>query len=580
MVNLNLEYKIFEIQNFNVYMKPYMLSLVFLMLSGGFVHGQSQAELELRLERQAKYEAMKVIQRYGGSHSLNRGTLKDKFFRLFSENATHVLDIPFYNQNNEDVDLLVREYMSIYERFFTESQNNRVEVRPRNMNVKRGNEGLAIEVYCEKKFFGKIDVLGSDVVYPEAQHLLFTLVVKNGEELMEHWNSVVNFRDRYASPRSLELKIQSVQWHPVQETYFLALIENRVKSALIENRVKSELIFPCEEQVKVADSQDWRLVKSETECWVVRDSNGTFIDEVMYANRYDREASQSEVLRPQKIPKRSIKPWSWQLGVGAVAKSSGSVADTRGNQASWGLERASGFQASVGYSLEQSNRFIWDVNFGILASNAQFEYTAQQIAFDEASVDPDGFQYIRQTNASDWIESISEKAVLAELSTLGLWAFSGKSKRKFWLGLQGGYSLGVWSQARTNSEAHVFHQGYYPALYGITIDDTGIYDFGSHNGSGSGQHQWKGSGQINVSGVIGLQVKPGLMLVGKVGGVRANRRAGDDELGYMDGTNTLNAASQQLQSLSLNGMAFSIGLRKRITGGDVIEKGCHNTCSQ
>jgi len=68
------------------------------------------------------------------------------------------------------------------------------------------------------------------------------------------------------------------------------------------------------------------------------------------------------------------------------------------------------------------------------------------------------------------------------------------------------------------------------------------------------------------------------MLVGKVGGVRANRRAGDDELGYMDGTNTLNAASQQLQSLSLNGMAFSIGLRKRITGGDKIEKGCHDPC--
>ena len=66
---------------------------------------------------------------------------------------------------------------------------------------------------------------------------------------------------------------------------------------------------------------------------------------------------------------------------------------------------------------------------------------------------------------------------------------------------------------------------------------------------------------------IGIQVNPELMIVGKVGGVRATRRAGDDELRYMDGTNTLNAASQQLQSLSLNGMAFSIGLRKRITGG-------------
>ena len=73
----------------------------------------------------------------------------------------------------------VREYMGMYERFFTEAQNNRVEVRPLHMNVKRGNAGLAIEVYCEKKFFGKIDVQGSDVVYPEAQHLLLTLA---GEE--------------------------------------------------------------------------------------------------------------------------------------------------------------------------------------------------------------------------------------------------------------------------------------------------------------------------------------------------------------------------------------------------------------
>ena len=54
--------------------------------------------------------------------------------------------------------------------------------------------------------------------------------------------------------------------------------------------------------------------------------------------------------------------------------------------------------------------------------------------------------------------------------------------------------------------------------------------------------------------------------------MRVTRRAGDDELRYMDGTNTLNAASQQLQSLSLNGMAFSIGLRKRITGGEELKR--------
>ena len=90
----------------------------------------------------------------------------------------------------------------------------------------------------------------------------------------------------------------------IQETYFLALIENRVKS---------ELIFPCEEQVKVAESQNWRLVKSKPECWVVRDSMAPSSTDVMYANRYDPEASQSEVLNLQKIPTSSAKPWSWQL---------------------------------------------------------------------------------------------------------------------------------------------------------------------------------------------------------------------------------------------------------------------------
>lgn len=566
MVNLNVEYMVSEIQNINVYMRPYMLLLVFLMLSSGFVYGQPQAELELRLEREAKFEALKVIQRYEISHSLNRGTLKDKFFRLFSENATHVLDVPFYNQNNEHVDLPVREYMSMYERFFTEAQNNRVEVRPLHMNLRWGNTGLAIEVHCEKKFFGKIDVDGSDVVYPEVQHLLFSLVVKNGEELMEHWNSGTNVADRFASPPSLGLKIESVRWDStLQETYFLTLIDNQ----------ETKLIFPCREQVMViAESSNWRLVKSNTENWVVRDSTGSSIDGIMSANRYNQEVSRSDVLKLRKIPGSSAKPWSWQFGVGTVAMSNRTVEDALGNQASWALQQSGGMYMALGYLLKPSRRrFIWDVNFGIGAFNTQFEYTAQQITFDEASVDPDGFQYIRETAASDWGESIKENAVFAELSTMGLWAVSGEST-KLWLGVQGGYSVGMWSKVLTNSEAQVFHQGYYPELYGITIDEAGIYDFGSHNGSGTGQHQWKGSGQINLSGLIGVQVHPAWMVVGKIGGVRATRRAGDDELRYMDGTNTLNAASQQLQSLSLNCMTFSLGLRKRITGHDKIELEC------
>ena len=73
MVNLSLEYMISEIRSFNAYVRSSVLFMLFLMLASGFSLGQSQADLELRLEREAKYEAWTVIQRYGNTHSLNLG---------------------------------------------------------------------------------------------------------------------------------------------------------------------------------------------------------------------------------------------------------------------------------------------------------------------------------------------------------------------------------------------------------------------------------------------------------------------------------------------------------------------------
>ena len=235
---LNLKNSLYQFRSFIASVRSSVLFALVLFFASGFALGQSQAELELRLEREAKYEAWKVIRRYQQIPRMDASSKRKVLQIVFRERDT-CARCPILQSKQEDVDLPVREYMGMYERFFTEAQNNRVEVRPLHMNVKRGNAGLAIEVYCEKKFFGKIDVQGSDVVYPEAQHLLLTLAVKNGDELMEHWNSGASVRDRFASPPSLELKIESVQWHPIQETYFLALIENRWKS---------ELIFPCKEQ--------------------------------------------------------------------------------------------------------------------------------------------------------------------------------------------------------------------------------------------------------------------------------------------------------------------------------------------
>lgn len=562
MVNQNLKIKISSIRSFKVDARLNALLTIVLLLVSGFVLGQSQAELQLRLEREAKYEAWRVIREYESYHEW--GFVND-FKLLFSHDATHIVDIPFFNQNKAPVTLPVRDYLRSFSSLAATNNYFFVEVHPLHMDVKREQDDLLIEVYCQKRFLGGLDVLGSELAYPEAQHLIFTIAVINSDEVIEYWSSGLETKDGYAVPPSLKLEIEKVSWHYHQEDFFLTLIQ-KDKNA--------DFDFPCQGQEILLDSPNWFLLRSQSEKWVVTDSNGYFIDIEMSAERHNPDASRDSVLRPREIPDRAKKRWVWEVGVGMVTSSDNFVEDELGNKGLWMLKQSSGLYSGFGYSVQQSDQRIWDVKFGIGISNDHFEFTAQQVAFEESSVDPDGFQYIRQTRASGWLELINEKAIFAEFSTLGLWAISDESRPKFWLGVQGGYSVGMWSQVMTNSEAQIFHQGYYPTLYGITIDEAGIYDFGSHNGSGTGQHQWKGSGQINLSGLIGVQVHPAWMVVGKIGGVRATRRAGDDELRYMDGTNTLNAASQQVQSLAINGMAFSIGLRKRITGQDKIELPC------
>ena len=71
MVNLNLKDSLYPIQSFNL-MQGRMLFALVIFFASGFALGQSQNELELRLEREAKYEAWKVIRRYQQNHGMDR----------------------------------------------------------------------------------------------------------------------------------------------------------------------------------------------------------------------------------------------------------------------------------------------------------------------------------------------------------------------------------------------------------------------------------------------------------------------------------------------------------------------------
>ena len=93
MVNQNLKIKISSIRCFKADARLNALLTIVLLLVSGFVLGQSQAELQLRLEREAKYEAWRVIREYESYHEW--GFVND-FKLLFSNDATHIVDIPFF----------------------------------------------------------------------------------------------------------------------------------------------------------------------------------------------------------------------------------------------------------------------------------------------------------------------------------------------------------------------------------------------------------------------------------------------------------------------------------------------------
>ena len=520
---------------------------------------QSQSDYETRLDREARFQSFTTLKRYQQYHKLDTQKITDRFRKLFAENATHTLDIPLFNQNGQDYPLAIDDYIESYTRLFGKSAKNSIEIIPLHFLSSSANGVITIEATCTKRFKGKAihpkDTL--EIRCMEEQHLLVTIEVKNGQELIEYWKNPIDENEFSKRKPKLDLSITSVQWSPLQDPYYLALVDKKGSEQI-------EVL--CGQSTTMIDS-NLVLLKGE-DTWVVRDKQGERPDTRLKAVAHAADADPVDILKPFRIAKEmSRRPWSLHLTTGLVGSSTVTLTDPSGNNATWEGNGGTSAQLGLGYALRQNKNHSWDITFSGAFNQADYTYLSSDLNYSTDAIDPDGMEYMRITTAQDWQESLSEQTLAAEGSMLSIWQVNPQeSKIGWWLGARYGYSYGLWSQTSFNASAALSHSGYYAGLYGITIDEKGIYDFGAQAGQGNGESTWAGFSQHSASAVIGLQFKehPAWLFLCYLGGVYLSRSNDTTDNVYVQGTDVLNSGVHQSGTFTYSTWHAGISLRKRL----------------
>lgn len=524
--------------------------------------------LDVRLERLARFEALRLIQQYQQNHRLNENYMREDFKSLFSEDAQHTLDLPMYNQNGVSFPCSIADYMRGYQNMYDTSISNDVTVDPLFLESEMAGNDIVVKAHCLKRFLGEtveLDASFEDEVF--TQHLILEMRTTNGAEKVDQW---VNPRDERGGKKRdvrLRLSIENVRWDSTQSPYWVSVVQQE----------SGDLINKCgEEAISTADSS-LALFVNGSGSWVFRDNTGKVQDIRKSARRYDALTPAKTVMNPVTLEASSRSPLSFSLAIGLLPSQSNAVQDSKGNLGTLEDTGAKFLQLGFGYALKQDHKHLLEISIGGRFMQASQQLDMNRIDISSMETDPDGFNYERQSSALNWTESLEEQRRSFHFGLLGLKNISpgGTRTTPLWCGLNYSFGASIQNQLDYNAASNVFHQGYYEGLYGITIDESGIYDFGAHQGAGNGSTSWEGVLTHTLSFVFGKQIGPDdsakqkkwmspMMLMLSLGGTYQQVMNGTDASSLYLGTTELNSGTTQLESFSLFRPEGSLTFRYRI----------------
>lgn len=529
--------------------------------------GQSNAEiLDVRLERLARFEALGLLDEYKLYHLLNGNYNREQFKSLFADEAKHTLDLPMYNQNGVSFPCSVADYMQGYQNIYGSSTSNSVNVDLLFLESDKVGQDILIKAHCLKRFIGKTvhrQASFEDEIF--TQHVIIEMRTTNGAEKMDQWENPKDERGRRKPEVELRLSIQQVTWDITQAPYLVSLVETGGTSGLV-NKCGGEAI-------PTADST-LSLFVNRSGQWVFRDPSGSHQDIPHSARRYDVMTPADTVTNPVSLSQSRQGRWSVAVQTGMFRGMTQLVQDNNNNTGNLELKSAPFLQLSAGFATTQNRDILSEISFGIRATQGNQNLSINQFNSSSLETDPDGFDYERQSSASNWTESLNEQSLSLHMGYLRLKNKS-KSGTTWWLGYSFAAGLSFANQLDFNAASDVSHQGYYAGLYGITIDENGIYDFGSHRGTGKGTTSWNGIMTGTPSIVLGTQIgtkdsmkktrwMSSTMLLLSIGGSFQQVWSGSENSTLYQGTAELNSATTQLTSFSLLRPELSITFRHRL----------------
>jgi hypothetical protein len=209
----------------------------------------------------------------------------------------------------------------------------------------------------------------------------------------------------------------------------------------------------------------------------------------------------------------------------------------------------------------RNSRLNWTLLGGAQTLKSEVSFNTSQ--FTSASVDPDAMEYNRITDVTEAIESTN--------STVWMFGFGSTFHFKDRLFIKSA-ACATATQTRYEATANVQQRGQYEQLFGITIDESGIYDFGTFATTASSFYE----NQLGwmLEGSLGVQIPYGDAEWGEEASPRCYLSAGirhhgaaasNTSLPWIEGTSSLNGALNAFGGSSFQTMfiEFAFDLRRR-----------------
>jgi hypothetical protein len=531
--------------------------LALLLAVAGSTSSWAQSYEDIRLEREARLAVLMQIDDYRVASRLNKQKRRTRFQELFSDDgAFHVLDLPMFNNVSRGASLSPNQYADLYDKCFN-INNRSIDVKVNLLTYQQTPEHLEVRAYVTKSFKGSTTGDQWEFEAPIFNRELEMIwLCENHNDVLRFWRG-----DKEVNNAELEFRLKQVEWHDAQQGKYVTLVD--------ENDLRAE---SCGELVVVPGKSTGLVIYvSDSPILVIRDSTGTLADTKIEANEFDVVGGPVEVLQATSFESTAErKPWSLSISAGPSKSTLGRLdSDYSEIHAVSSDFFGASIDAKIGFALVQSHDMIFEVYLGTELAARQHRLTANQVFFEEPEVDPDNFTYVRQTYGSQWTESLSEK--LGDV-TFGLRYLKRREKWSQhdimrYLGCSVGINQSVISATSFANSASVIRQGFYEDLYGITIDENGIYDFGAYSASGSSANaSWSSASCISIHPIYArkrkstspwitwLQVGPSLHI----------RSGLPSESGPFISNSQLRSAFLESNQFSFVNLDLRFGVRKRI----------------